>query len=337
MFSQKVLSWFDVHGRHHLPWQKEKSAYHVWLSEVMLQQTQVTTVIPYFEKFITIFPTLENLAKANQDEVLALWSGLGYYSRARNLHLAAQMVMYEFAGKFPQTVEDLMNLPGIGRSTAHAILSIAWQQPVAILDGNVKRVLTRFYGIQEHHSLSHVEKDLWHKASNLAPQRRAGDYTQAMMDLGATLCTRSKPHCESCPIANECLANQQTLQHLIPVKKPKKIKPEKATQIFVIYNKTGQVLLEKRASKGIWGGLWTLPGSNLDVFPEQMNVPTKNIHSPQLSFRHTFTHFHLDIDAYTTKHWNSLELKANQQWLSIEKALELGLPAPIRKILEKFC
>lgn len=333
MFAAKLLDWFDVYGRHDLPWQKDKSAYRVWLSEVMLQQTQVVTVIPYFKKFTAKFPTLESLAKAELDEVLVLWSGLGYYSRARNIHRTARLIQNEHQGDFPQTAEELIELPGIGRSTAHAILSIMWQKPFAILDGNVKRVLTRYHGIYGSSYQSSIEKKLWQVAQENSSKTRAGDYTQAIMDLGATLCTRSKPKCDSCPLAGACVAKQTNCQSELPTKRAKVIKPEKHTNIYLVTNVNNQLLLEKRPSKGLWGGLWTLPGSNLDMFNKPLKLPENICVKEQGMFRHTFTHFHLDISVLSLEAWQGISIQQNQQWFSIEDALELGLPSAIKKIL----
>lgn len=333
MFSNTLLNWFDVHGRHHLPWQDNKNPYRVWLSEVMLQQTQVITVIPYFEKFTSTFPTLASLAAAEQDDVLALWSGLGYYSRARNIHKTAQLIQEQHEGLFPQTAEELIALPGIGRSTAHAILSIVWDKPLAILDGNVKRVLTRYYGIYGSPYQSSVEKSLWLKAQAEMPLKRAGDYTQAIMDLGATLCTRSKPSCDRCPFSNNCVANVTNSQNELPTKKPKVIKPEKDTNIYFITNSAHQIFLEKRPAKGLWGGLWSLPGSSTDMFNAPLALPDNIPVTEGLSFRHTFTHFHLDIRVLSLDAWGSLSLKEEQQWFSLDDALTLGLPSAIKKIL----
>ena len=333
MFSTEVLNWFDVHGRHHLPWQRNKDAYEVWLSEIMLQQTQVITVIPYFEKFIAKFPSLLLLAKAHQDEVLALWSGLGYYSRARNIHKAAQLIETEHQGVFPQTAEELIKLPGIGPSTAHAILSIVWNKPLAILDGNVKRVLTRYHGVFGSPYQSKIEKELWLIAQQHMPTDRAGDYTQAIMDFGATLCTRSNPNCSNCPLAAKCVAKQKNLQNELPTKKAKVNKPVKETDIYLVENIKGDILLEKRASKGLWGGLWTLPGSNSDVFATQLQLPNKMKTTVISRFRHTFSHFHLDISAIQLKAWTNLKLNENQQWFPLNEALTLGLPRAIEKIL----
>ena len=297
-FNRQVLDWFDDHGRKHLPWQQDINPYRVWISEIMLQQTQVNTVIPYFQRFMDTLPTVADLAQADEDAVLHLWTGLGYYSRARNLHKAAQRVMNEFQGQFPDTVEGLSELPGIGRSTAGAIVSIAFEQPAAILDGNVKRVLARFFAIDGWPGQSAVAKSLWEKAELLKPSGRTRDYSQAMMDLGATLCTRTKPDCQLCPLHNDCEAFALSKPQQYPGKKPKKTLPVKSTRMLIIENDQGDILLEKRPSPGIWGGLWSFPEC-----PEQEDYAAllsqlgkQPADGKDLKpMRHTFSHFHLDI------------------------------------------
>ena len=232
-FSDRVLHWFDAHGRKHLPWQQQISAYRVWVSEIMLQQTQVTTVIGYFERFMQRFPDVVTLANAPQDDVLHLWTGLGYYARARNLHKAAQQIATDHGGEFPQTLEQVMALPGIGRSTAGAILSIACGKSHPILDGNVKRVLARYYAIEGWPGKRAVEDTLWQHATENTPATRTNHYTQAMMDLGAMICTRSKPACDKCPLQSDCIAYAQGKQNEYPGKKPKKTLPVKSTVMWI--------------------------------------------------------------------------------------------------------
>lgn len=252
-FQRRLLKWFDTHGRKSLPWQIDKTPYRVWISEIMLQQTQVATVIPYFVKFMRQFPDVASLAEAHEDEVLHLWAGLGYYSRARNLQRAAKMVMADFDGRFPGTLETLQRLPGIGPSTAGAIMSIAYQQPAAILDGNVKRVLARIHAITQPINEKRTEEWLWDLAVEYTPNKRVADYTQAIMDLGATLCTRSKPNCKACPFAAECKAYAADLVNQIPAKKAAaKIPTREAT--FLIIRCEDRVLLHKRPPSGICGG-----------------------------------------------------------------------------------
>ena len=258
-FQRNVLDWFKQHGRTHLPWQHDVSPYKVWLSEVMLQQTQVATVIPYFERFIQRYANVHALATAPLDDVLHLWSGLGYYSRARNLHKAAQCVVNQYAGHFPQTLDELVTLPGVGRSTAGSILALAYHQQAAILDGNVKRVLCRHFAIDGWPGQSKVANQLWTVAESHTPKQHVAMYTQAMMDLGAMVCTRSKPQCNQCPLSNSCQAAAQQQQLDYPGKKPKKIIPTRHATFLLLQNQSQQILLQQRPPTGIWGGLWCLP------------------------------------------------------------------------------
>ncbi len=342
-FAPRVLAWFDEHGRKSLPWQENKTPYRVWISEIMLQQTQVTTVIPYYHKFMTSFPSVEALAQAEQDEVLAHWSGLGYYARARNMHKAAKMLVDEFDSEFPQSVEGVCELPGIGRSTAAAILSISRGVQAAILDGNVKRVLSRFHAVPTWPGEKKTENAMWELAESYMPNERCGDYTQAMMDLGATLCTRSKPQCLLCPLESDCEGRQTPDPTQFPIRKPKKAaKPEKSIQLLVLMNQQEQLLLEKRPQTGIWGGLWSLPelasDESIVLHIEQRFSTQVSAVIPLSSFRHTFSHYHLDISP------SQIQMAAanwimegdKYQWFSQQEALALGLPAPVRSILEKI-
>lgn len=340
-FAPRILAWFDEHGRKNLPWQQNKTPYRVWISEIMLQQTQVTTVIPYYHKFMASFPTVEALAAAEQDEVLAHWSGLGYYARARNMHKAAKMLVDELDGEFPLSLEGVCELPGIGRSTAAAILSISRGAQTAILDGNVKRVLARFHAVPTWPGEKKTEQAMWELAEAYMPSERCGDYTQAMMDLGATLCTRSKPQCLLCPVQDDCLGRRSEDPTYYPVRKPKKTaKPEKTTQMLVMVNDEGNILLEKRPATGIWGGLWSLPelASDESVYlhAEQRFAATLQSVTPLSSFRHTFSHYHLDItpNLVSCDAVNLVTEGDKYQWFSLPQALALGLPAPVRKILE---
>lgn len=324
MFSRKLLAWYDNHGRHDLPWQKNKTAYRVWISEIMLQQTQVKTVITYYQNFIKRFPNVKSLAEASQDDVLSYWTGLGYYSRARNLHKTAQIVHNDYKGRFPKEPDALIALPGIGRSTAHAILSIVHNERYAILDGNVKRVLCRYKGISENPYEKETEKLLWQIAYDLMSNERAGAYTQAIMDLGASLCSRTKPQCPLCPVQKDCIANRDTLQHLIPKKKKAKKLPIKEST-FIIYRKGNTVLLEKRKDKGLWGGLWVLP---------QLDSMDGEVFS---AFRHTFSHFHLDIKVIKTNTLPShIKISKTARWFEHQALKSVGLPQPIAKTLEHY-
>ena len=258
-FSDKLLAWFDDHGRKHLPWQQNQTPYRVWLSEIMLQQTQVATVIPYYARFTERFPDVASLAASEEDEVLHLWTGLGYYARARNLRKTAIQLVRDHNGEFPADLAQLQNLPGIGRSTAGAIMALAFKLPATILDGNVKRVLTRCYAIEGWPGKTQVSNSLWEIAEQLSPEQRIADYTQAIMDLGATLCTRSKPDCPSCPMHQSCLAYHHDRVKELPGKKPKKNMPVRQIHMIVVTNAENEVLLQRRPSQGLWGGLWGFP------------------------------------------------------------------------------
>lgn len=342
-FSQKVLNWFDQHGRKHLPWQQGITPYRVWISEIMLQQTQVTTVIPYFERFMKRFPDVQTLAQANEDDVLHHWSGLGYYSRARNLHKAAKMVVEQFGGVFPESVEELTELSGIGRSTAGAIASISMGVRAPVLDGNVKRVLTRYCAVPGWPGKTSVANQLWDIAEQLTPRERVADYSQVMMDLGAMVCTRTKPSCQLCPLQDDCLAHQAGDEIRYPESKPEKIKPERAVRMLMIVNQYGEVLLEKRPSTGIWGGLWGFPEVSVDDELEnsaqnKVGVELRGFEQWQ-SFRHTFSHYHLDITPVKTfAPDNRAAVRDGERWhwYQPEQPSKLGLAAPVKKLLGKL-
>jgi A/G-specific adenine glycosylase len=341
--SDRVLTWFDQHGRKDLPWQKDINPYRVWVSEIMLQQTQVTTVIAYFERFMAELPTTEDLANASDDLVMHLWTGLGYYSRARNLHKSAKLICNEYNGVFPNTVETLCELPGIGRSTAGAIVSIAFKQPAAILDGNVKRVLARHNAIDGWPGKTTVLNTLWQYAESFSPKHRVADYSQAMMDLGATLCTRSKPNCLVCPLEHDCLANAEGNPTGYPGKKPKKALPVKSTQMLIIKNPDGEILLEKRPNSGIWGGLWTFPQIDSDQTPteyclDQFNQTAKSIDKKQ-SYRHTFSHYHLDITPVIielSKTDTVIMEGQSQLWYNSKQPPAIGLATPTKKLISQY-
>lgn len=340
-FAKSVLAWFDKHGRKHLPWQQDITPYRVWLSEIMLQQTQVTTVVPYFETFVARFPTVKALAKAPIDDVLHLWTGLGYYARARNLHRCAQTIVREYKGEFPDTVEALAELPGIGRSTAGAIVSIAFQKRAAILDGNVKRVLARYHAVEGWPGQTDVVNQLWEIAEEYTPTMRPHHYTQAIMDMGATLCTRSKPRCESCPLHVGCVAFAQGNPQAYPGKKPKKELPEKSVQLIMLRNTAGDILLEQRPAQGIWGGLWSFPelatGKNAENFAEDFYGKVASVETWD-AYRHTFSHYHLDITPVLVQ-LNKVQQKVaekNHHWYNLQKPGALGLAAPVKKLLQKI-
>lgn len=339
-FSQAVLSWFDDNGRHDLPWQHNKTPYRVWVSEIMLQQTQVVTVIPYYQRFMQSFPTVEVLAKASSDDVLHHWTGLGYYARARNLHKCAQTVVNEFGGEFPQSVEELESLSGIGRSTAGAIASISMGKHAAILDGNVKRVLSRFHAVEGWPGNKKVADEMWVIAERYTPSKRTGDYTQAMMDLGATLCTRSKPQCQICPLVNQCEAYAQSRVKEFPHSKPKKEKPVKAVRLLMLQH-GNEVLLQQQPDSGIWGGLWIFPQQSLEqeLFDHELLIQNKikGVAHGDV-FRHTFSHYHLDIHPVRVQLNAKVEQVAQSPmlWYNLKQPASVGLAAPVKKLLESL-
>jgi A/G-specific adenine glycosylase len=337
-FAERLLCWYRQHGRHDLPWQKNKSLYRCWVSEIMLQQTQVATVIPYFERFIQRFPDIQTLADASPDDVLLHWAGLGYYSRARNLHKAAQLIVEQHQGEFPQCYDVLITLPGIGPSTAGAILAQVLGQRHAILDGNVKRVLARHRAIEGWPGQSTVARQLWQWAVTCTPEEDLADYTQAIMDLGATLCTRTSAKCEFCPLSDDCSAHAQHRVAEFPGKKPKKLLPVREKRLLIIRNEQGHYLMEKRPPAGIWGGLWSLPELELDQPVDkavQQNWQlTVNDHRDLLMFRHTFSHFHLDITPceVQVEPANSVIAEGGRyQWH--DDISQLALAAPVSAIL----
>jgi A/G-specific adenine glycosylase len=336
-FSERILLWFDTHGRKNLPWQQKPTAYSVWISEIMLQQTQVATVVPYYQKFMQRFPDVGKLAEAEQDEVLHHWTGLGYYARARNLHQAAKNIMSNDAGQFPKTLEEAVSLPGIGRSTAAAILSLADGQHHSILDGNVKRVLARYAAIEGWPGNKAVENQLWDWAERLTPARRTGEYNQAMMDMGATLCSRSKPACDICPLQIDCLAYAQGRQSELPTKKPKKTIPVKST-IMILPMWRQQVLIYKRPPLGLWGGLWGFyEAENLDEVAEHAaKLCLGEFRTQALTpFRHTFSHFHLDIQPVLVHVAQAPEFSVQetpQLWFDLKNPANVGLAAPTKKL-----
>ncbi|KAF1017592.1 MAG: Adenine DNA glycosylase [Stenotrophomonas maltophilia] len=340
-FVARLLHWFDDHGRHDLPWQHPRSPYRVWLSEIMLQQTQVATVIPYFQAFLHDFPTLPALAAADNDAVMARWAGLGYYARARNLHAAAKRCMELHDGELPRDFEALHALPGIGRSTAGAILSQAWNDPSAILDGNVKRVLTRYHGIDGFPGLPAVEKQLWAIAEAHVAQVPAGrmaDYTQAQMDLGATVCSRARPACVICPLQEACLARREGRTAELPTAKPSKTLPEREAVALLLHDGQGRILLQKRPDTGIWAQLWTLPqadsGAPLqDWFDAHVDGSLEDAEELPV-LQHTFSHYRLHLQLLS-RQVHGLRMEApTLRWVSERERDALGLPAPIRKLLD---
>jgi A/G-specific adenine glycosylase len=347
-FASRLIAWQRTHGRHDLPWQGQ-DAYRVWLSEIMLQQTQVATVVPYYQRFVASFPDVATLAAATEDRVLAHWSGLGYYARGRNLHKAAMIVAARFGGTFPRRFEDIVELPGIGRSTAAAICALAYHERRAILDGNVKRVLARYCGIEGWAGEKKVEEKLWQQAEALLPQADVAIYTQALMDMGATVCTRSRPRCAACPVQDDCVALQSERIAELPTPRPRKAVPERhATFLLMMHG--NDILLEKRPGTGIWGGLWCLPqfvdeGAALAWCAQGgMEVTRsgtrgrgergKNSCEMLPSFAHTFTHFKLHIMPMLVRvacKPQRME-QAGRMWLPLEDAMHAAIPTPVRRL-----
>ncbi len=345
-FADRLLRWFDRHGRRDLPWQQDgphgrRDAYRVWLSEVMLQQTQVATVIPYFHRFVKALPTLGDLACADEDTVLALWSGLGYYRRARFLHQAAQRCVELHGGELPRDVDALRALPGIGRSTAGAILAQAHGMRFPILDGNVKRVLTRYHGIHGDPGQSAVEKKLWQSAESHTPDRRVADYTQAIMDLGATVCVRSQPRCGECPLQGDCVAHRDGLAAQLPTAKPGKRPPVRSTLMLILRDERGRILLERRGPQGVWSGLWSLPeAADPDVaWRLARQLAQVDDARPLPAFTHVFSHYKLAVEPLLFDRACAHPGVADsplQRWCDRDGCAALGLPAPVRALLQSL-
>jgi A/G-specific adenine glycosylase len=336
-FSGPLLAWWDKHGRKDLPWQHPRSPYRVWVSEIMLQQTQVKTVIPYFENFIERFTDFQIQANATTDEVLSMWSGLGYNARARNLQKAAKICVSDHQAKLPKQPQALLALPGIGESTANAIYSQAHDIPAVILDGNVKRVLSRYFAVEGWPGKSDIHKKLWGIAESLLPENRGADYSQATMDLGATLCTRSKPACSECPVQKNCKAFLHNTVALYPGKRPRLKVTQKSFQMLIIFNKDGNVLLERRPPTGIWGGLWSLPADDDGRLLEQrLGVEISELRSlPEI--KHQLTHIQMHIQpliGHAEPAARSVECSSDQRWFSQDDWPNLGLPKPVRQLLE---
>ena len=340
-FAPLLLDWYKAHGRKSLPWQNTRDPYPVWLSEIMLQQTQVDTVIPYFQRFLAAYPDIESLAAAHQDQVLALWAGLGYYARARNLHKAAAIIVQQHDGVFPDDFNQVLALPGIGRSTAGAILAFSKNQRHPILDGNVKRVLTRIFGIGGYPGARDVQEKLWALADELTPGTSVAQYTQAIMDLGATLCTRSRPRCLDCPFAPDCVALNSDSIADFPGKKPRRQRPTRATAMLVILNTENEVLLEQRPATGIWGGLYSLPEAKPDIddlagfcrthYDLSVGPPI-----PLRQIKHGFTHFDLLVTPLMVKSNTESTMIADGpglKWVNPRELQDVGIPAAVKRIL----
>ena len=342
-FSNNLFRWHKKFGRHDLPWQSEPTSYRVWVSEIMLQQTQVKTVIPYFERFMQSFPDVTALANAHEDKVLHHWSGLGYYARARNLHKSAKIIVDIYKGIFPDQIETVIKLPGIGRSTAGAILSLSQNQRHPILDGNVKRVLARYYGISGWTGERKTEEQLWKMAEQLTPIKNVSTYTQAIMDLGAMVCSRTQPDCNNCPVMQGCFAYENNQQSLLPTRRKKKPLPIKQTIFTIIENKDGEVLLEKRPSVGIWGGLWSFPecpvNENLSTWIKKKYGSFVSDQTEHKTLRHTFSHFHLDIRPIRVKLIKdsvSVKDQGDIIWYKLNGSSQLGMAAPVTKITRQL-
>jgi A/G-specific adenine glycosylase len=340
-FASALLEWYDVNGRTDLPWQVDPTPYRVWVSEIMLQQTQVATAIPYYRRFMQRFPDVRALAEAQLDEVLHLWSGLGYYARARNLHRAAQAIEVKCGGRFPETLEEVMLLPGVGRSTAGAILALSRGQRHPILDGNVKRVLARSFAVAGYPGDPSVEKALWSVAEACTPGERVAAYTQAIMDLGATVCTRARPACLLCPVAHDCVARSRGMQADLPAPRPRVHRPKRDAWLVVAMRGEHKVLLERRPPSGIWGGLWGLP-----EFPtrehadqwcrEHLSAGASPVRGEVV--RHAFSHFDFEMRPMVVRCMGkSLNLRDDDRyrWYDVREPMKVGLPKPIATLIAR--
>jgi A/G-specific adenine glycosylase len=337
-FGSRLVEWQARHGRRDLPWQATRDPYRIWISEIMLQQTQVATVIPYYERFVAAFPDVAALAAAPVERVLERWSGLGYYRRAHLAHRAARTIVAEHSGVFPRELDAIAGLPGIGRSTAAAIAAFAFGARAAILDGNVKRVLARHAGIEGYPGDARVEASLWRYAETLLPDHEIGTYTQAMMDLGATVCLRQRPRCDVCPAADDCVARREHRTDRLPAPRPKKTLPQREISVLLL-QRHGEVLLEKRPATGVWAGLWSLPEVAIDadvVAHCQRRFAAEVALQPKLpAIEHGFTHFHLTLHPQpcAVQAWPRRAEEPGLLWLPLDEAASAALPAPIKKLL----
>jgi A/G-specific adenine glycosylase len=340
-FSTRLLAWYDTHGRKTLPWKRKRDAYRIWVSEIMLQQTQVSTVIPYFERFIARFPDVTALARAKLDTVLHLWTGLGYYARARNLHKAAKVIAAQHGGKFPRTLEAVQELPGIGRSTAGAILTLSFKQRHAILDGNVKRVLARYHAIDTPVNERDTEARMWQFAEQHTPAQRVDEYTQAIMDLGATLCRRTKPDCANCPVQRGCGAYKLGRPQDFPVTTRRKQIPVRNVNWLLITDARGRVLMQRRPPTGLWGGLWGFPETTSSDVAHWSHAQLGLKIEPRAAlpaWRHTFSHFHLDITPIPARLVNGAAAMegADTLWYNVRSPLARGVSTPVKKLLDQL-
>ena len=337
----QLLAWFESGGRKDLPWQRNPTPYRVWVSEIMLQQTQVATAIPYYEAFMRRFPDVRALASAPLDEVLHLWSGLGYYARARNLQRAAQAIVARHGGKFPAAIDQAMALPGIGRSTAGAILALSRGEPHPILDGNVKRVMARYFGVEGHPGVPAVERRLWALAEACTPRERVAEYTQAVMDLGATICTRSRPACLLCPVNRGCLARAEDLQDRLPAPRPRAARPTREAWLIVAMRGSHRVLLERRPPSGIWGGLWGLPECPTHAHAQQWcreHLSGAGIPCPSDPLKHAFSHFDYRMQPLVVRclgKSGSLRDDDRYLWYDTRQPAKIGLPRPIATLIDR--
>ena len=340
-FARKVIAWQRRDGRHDLPWQKVADPYRVWLSEVMLQQTQVNAVVPYFDRFLKRFPTLQQLADAAEDDVLAVWSGLGYYARARNLHRAARHISGAHEGQFPERFDDIIALPGVGRSTAGAIAVFSFGQRHPILDGNVKRVFARYFGIEGYPGVKAVADRLWRLAEQLLPEREVQGYTQGLMDLGAQVCTRSRPRCAGCPLAQGCAARLQERIDVLPTPRPKKVRPQRSTVMLLIEH-GGRLMMEKRPAPGIWGGMWSFPEVDaadkaMQACLSQFGAEVRAI-DQMTPIEHGFTHFSLTISPLLCR-VEQRQFQAEmpgRAWLGLDEVMQYPIPVPVRKLVSQL-
>jgi A/G-specific adenine glycosylase len=340
LLSNHLINWHKQSGRKNLPWQVKTNPYKVWISEIMLQQTQVKTVIPYFLKFVERYPNINSLANSDEDEVLSYWSGLGYYSRGRNLLKSAKILKKDFNSVMPDTSEELQLLPGIGKSTAGAILSLGFGIKAPILDGNAKRVLVRYYNINDPVDLTSTVNQLWEIAENNLPENECDVYTQAIMDVGALICKRSNPLCSKCPLIETCVSKKENKHNLLPIRSPKKEKPVKKLYWLILQNEEGEILLENKKNKGVWEGLWTFLGFKEEdsrrEYIEQLNENYTVIMKDK-RIKHSFTHYKLDIDLqHIRMHGKIQNLDNNKVWFNNNGIMKVGLPSPVAKELERI-
>lgn len=343
-FSRRLLRWYCRHGRKDLPWQHNPTPYRVWVSEVMLQQTQVATVIPYYTRFMQRFPRVTVLADAPQDEVLHHWTGLGYYARARHMHRAAQVIVAKFGGMLPDDIQTLQTLPGIGRSTAAAILALSGGQAHAILDGNVKRVLCRYHAVEDWPGRPEVERRLWVLAQGHTPRDDTAAYTQAVMDLGATVCTRANPRCDACPLNRDCAARLRRAQGRYPAPRPGRRLPVRSTRFLMLCSPSGEVLLTQRPPAGVWGGLWGFPECAVEESAAQWCEHTLQCTVSAVeewpAFRHTFSHFHLDITPVYARLDGAQSPRVMEGgrcvWYNPRRPDTRGLATPVKRLLDEL-